>query len=265
MSRTGFITPSRFKDVMTVAKGYKTKEELEQELIDLKQAQAKREEKNSTSTAIYKSTAERIEELPELIASWTPALRFGDTALSYAKEIALGRFGVGKPEVNAYALEHGNTYEPEARQAYIDATGYDFPAEEFRMVSDIYPFIAGEADGQIYGREVSWGGEIKCPVNPLNHLANMTEALQWDLYKWQVTGYCSPWLYGWEGYTFISYNPYFPGEGKLWFQDFDRDQELEKELEETLVLFEMEVVRPLVKELEELFQTNVEEQWNFSQ
>jgi hypothetical protein len=261
--RAGFITPSRFKDVMTVARGYKTKPELEAELATLADDQHKREQKGSTSTQVYIDTEARIKVLPNLISNWKPESRFGDTALSYAKEVALGRFGVIKPEFQASATEHGKRFEPEARAAYEAATGYVFPAENFRLTSSVYPFIAGECDGNIYGRGVKWGGEIKCPYNPIIHLATLQGETNFeDVYKWQVAGYCAPWMYGWEGYTFISYNPYFPGDGKLFYKDYERNTELESELESTLVMFETKVVQPLVIEFAELFGVEVPEGWN---
>lgn len=263
MDRSGFLTPSRFKDIMTVAKGYKTKEELLQELAKLTEEQKDRLAKGRTKTKIFTDTQERLEQLPGLIESWNPASRFGDTALTYAKEIALGRFGVDRNEVTAKSLDHGNQFEPEAREAFENATGYFMPKEEFRMVSEELPFIAGEADGQIIGSEKKLGAEIKCPFNPVNHLDNILEGKQLEQYKWQVTGYCSSFMYGWDGYVFISYSPFFPGKGKLWYQEFERNEELEAELEDTLVLFEMDVVRPLVTELEELFETKQLEQWDF--
>jgi hypothetical protein len=282
--RAGFITPSRFKDVMTVARGYKTKPELEAELLELKAMQAERERKGSTKTQVYIDTEARIKVLPNLISNWKPESRFGDTALTYAKEVALGRFGVIKPEFQASATEHGKRFEPVARAAYEEATGYVFPAENFRLTSDVYPFIAGECDGNIYGRGVKWGGEIKCPKNPINQLNTLAiaaikdnpekyEALrkyykeeskdQHDKdYLWQVAGYCAPWMYGWEGYTFISYDPDFPGNGKLFYKDYERNTELESELESTLVMFETKVVQPLVIEFAELFGVEVPEGWN---
>lgn len=271
--RAGYITPSRFKDIMTVGNGYKTKEELQDELAILADAQHKREQKGSTSTAIYATTAKRIAALPELIKEWSPELRFGGTAKSYAIEVALGRFGIVKDQVTAKSLEHGITFEIEARSAYEEATSYHFPKEDFRMVSEVYPFIAGEADGNIYGRDKKWGGEIKCPANPVNHLNNMIAGTDLgdrleiksqhdELYKWQTTGYCAPWMYGWDGYTFISYNPFYPESAKLHYTDYERDESLEDELETTLILFENKVVCPLVNEFTELFKTKVEQKWN---
>ena len=262
--RVGFITPSRFKDVMTMAKGYKTKSELEAELAQLADDQHKRQQKGSTTTQIYIETEKRIKLLPDLIKNWSPASRFGDTALTYAKEIALGRFGIYKPEFTAAPLEHGKRFEPEARAAYEAKTGFQFPAENFRMVSNKYPFIAGESDGNIYGKDRLWGGEIKCPYNPLNHLATLQgDEDQQETYKWQTAGYCAPWMYGWEGFTFISYHPFFPGTGNLFYQDFERNETLEMELENTLVMFEYRVIRPLVLELEDLFNCKQNDQWDF--
>lgn len=263
--RLGYITPSRFKDVMTVAKGYKTKDDLELELATLADDQHKREQKNRTNTQIYKDTEDRIKQLPELIANWSPVFRFGDTAKTYATEIALGRFAIEIPGFRSDATDHGNRFEVEARELYQQLTGYQFPKENFRMVSEKYPFIAGEADGNIYGRGRRWGGEIKCPYNPVNHFNNLTgeKDQHRDTYIWQVVGYCSPWMYGWEGYTFISFNPYFPGEGKISYQDYERNAELEQELEEALLCFEMELVRPLVEKMKNLFKADPLEQWRF--
>lgn len=256
MNRTGYITPSRFKDVMTKARGYKTPEELEVEFRQLKEDQAKREAKGTTTTKVYADSKARLEELPRLIKYPNPAAQFGETAKSYAVEVALGRFGIEKPQVNAKSLEHGNQYEPEARAAYEEATGNSFPVQNVRTVSEEFPFIAGECDGIIYradGRP--WGGEIKCPHNPINHWMNISEGKQFEEdYKWQVAGYCR--MYDWEGYTAVSYSPFFPGQGKLWHQDYERDNDLEIELFETLVAFNEHLVAPLVLEMLEAFKVN---------
>jgi len=263
MTRSGFLTPSRFKDVMTVARGYKSKDDLFAELRTLADDQHKRKQKGSTNTKVYADGEQRMLELPNIIKTWSAASRFGDSAYTYAKEVALGRFGIVGEQIKAWSLDWGNRYEPEAREVFEAVTGLEFPKENFRAVSEVYPFIAGEADGQIYGKDKPWGGEIKCPSNPVNHLDNFLEAKQHDLYKWQVAGYCAPWMYGWDGYTFISYHPNFPGKGNIWFQDYERDQAIELELETTLLLFENEVVRPLVAKLENKFEINVEEKWRF--
>ena len=263
MNRAGYLTPSAFKDIMTIAQGYKTKEDLELELAKVAKQQHEREQKNRTNTKIYTDTEDRIKQLPALIHSWSPASRFGGTALTYSKKVALGRFGITAPEVNAKSLDHGKAFEPVARLAFEQMTGLEFPVQNVRLVSEKYPFIAGEADGEIFGKDKRWGGEIKCPYNPLNHLENLMDDQQLDTYKWQTAGCCSPWMYNWDGFTFISYHGMCPGDSALNYSEHERDVLLENELEDALVLFETKVVQPLVSELEILFNTKVDDKWKF--
>jgi hypothetical protein len=253
ITRTGYITPSRFKDVMTPAKGWKSKIEIETDVQNLQMWVDTYEHSRVTKT--FLALQDKLTKARKDLKHFDPASRFGETAKSYAVEVALGRFGIEMPSVNAASVQHGNRYESEARARYEQETGNAFPSENFRAVSVEFPFIAGQSDGNIYradGRK--WGGEIKCPWNPVNHYRNLVSNAQFvEDYKWQTSGYCG--LYGWEGFTAISYNPNFPHNAQLSYTDFERDEALIKELFDTLVAFEHDIVRPLVKQIEDQFKT----------
>jgi len=70
-------------------------------------------------------------------------------------------------------------------------------------------------------------------------------------------------MYNWDGFTFISYHGMCPGDSALNYSEHERDVLLENELEDNLVLFETKVVQPLVSELENLFNTKVDDKWKF--
>ena len=158
--------------------------------------------------------------------------KFGATAHTYAQRIALERLGVELPEVNAWAMQHGNMYEPDAIALYEERTGLfvepcgtiDHP----ELVN-----VSGTPDGLIGQDGIV---EIKCPYNPVNHLANLRCGEQIAEYKWQIQGYL--WITGRKWCDFVSYDPRFPDALKLYVERVERDDMMVMELAERVREFE---------------------------
>jgi len=185
MPKLGYVTPSRFADVMTGGKG---KDDI-----------------------------------------------FGLTAHRYAKEIALGLNGVEMPEIKAKALEHGNEYEPIAvlryeQEFFVHVTEIETcitPIEpEFQFVCGLPDRLAGN-DGIL---------EVKCPINPVNHLDNILTAKQYEKdYKWQIQGYL--WITGRDWCDFVSFNPFFPPNSQIFRHRITKNEEEITSLKQRILLF----------------------------
>ena len=134
MPKSGHITPSRFKDVMT---------------------------KGRNKSQVW-----------------------GQTALTYADELAMNIIGVEMPEVTSKSLEHGKEMEPFAIQAYERDSFTQVLAVESAIHHPEFNYICGTMDGLVGDEGMI---EIKCPHNPLNHWRNIMYAEQYEkLYKWQI-------------------------------------------------------------------------------
>lgn len=203
MRTLGTFSPSRFADVMTYPKGYKSPDGLQAFSKYLQDEQSKRVKAGRKTTKVFSDTADQIESIHYQLANWLPEYEFGDTALTYAKEVALGRLGVAMPEVKAKPLDHGKENEPEALRIYNKITGAEAFKPEIRQVYGDY--ITGECDGLIGEDGLI---EIKCPYNPINHLNNLLTWDQLELYKWQIQGYLM--IYDRQWCDFVSFNPDFP-------------------------------------------------------
>jgi len=105
----------------------------------------------------------------------------------------------------------------------------------------VLDFVSGTPDGLIGDDAII---EVKCPYNPVNHLANLREGAQIKDYYWQIQGYL--WLTGRAVCWFVSYDPRFPEATRLAVHKVERNQEDIDRLAERVVEFEMELVRPLL-------------------
>ena len=159
---------------------------------------------------------------------------FGETAKKYAMRIALERLGVEIPEVEAWAMQHGNAMEPYAIQAYKMHTG-------FEVIDNLQPiqhpsilYIAGTPDGLVGDDGIL---EVKCPYNPVNHLMNLKSGEQIAQYKWQIQGYL--WITNRQWCDFVSYDDRFPDELQLYIQRIERAQIMIDELHERAAKFEI--------------------------
>ena len=184
MPKSGHITPSRFKDVMT---------------------------KGRNKSQVW-----------------------GQTALTYADELAMNIIGVQMPEVTAPALQHGIELEPFAIQAYERDTFTKVLTVESAIHHPQFKYICGTMDGLVGDEGMI---EIKCPHNPLNHWRNIMYAEQYEkLYKWQIQGYL--WITGRQWCDFVSFHTAEQwGENMLYTHRIERNTELIEQLEERIPMF----------------------------
>jgi hypothetical protein len=189
-----------------------------------------------------KITASRF---ADVLTSGRGSEKWGKTAQSYAMDVALERLGVERPEVFAYALNWGNENEEDAIQAYIDRSGlFVQPCEP--LTHPDYDYVGGMPDGLLLEDGIV---EIKCPYNPANHLANLQNGTQIKDYYAQIQGYL--WITGRKWCDFVSYDPRFPEHLRLYVHRVDRDHPFIDTLQQRVVDFEMELVRPIVRSINE--------------
>jgi len=168
---------------------------------------------------------------------------FGKTALAYAARVACERLGVQLPEVDTWAMQHGNLNEPLAVEAYEDRTGVIVLQNHAPMQHPTLDYIAGTPDGFINDDGLI---EVKCPYNPVNHLANLRTGEQIELYKWQIQGYL--WITDRKWCDFVSFHPDFPEPLNLYVQRIERDEMMITELAERAAKFE-QIVQSMLEEL----------------
>jgi len=141
----------------------------------------------------------------------------GQTALTYAEDIALELIGIEKPDFDTADMEHGREYEPFAVKAYERETFTTTTACTETLYHPDFNFICGHVD-----RFVDDDGilEVKCP-NAHNHYRNIKTNLQLKLYDDQIQGYLD--ITGRKWIDFVSYNPFFPEGLKLKIVRVERD------------------------------------------
>lgn len=165
----------------------------------------------------------------------------GQTAISYLKEVAMGREdGVDMEELTLPALEHGNLYEDTARQIYIQTTGnevYNSGWLELDSPSSIGlncpPLMVGGTTDGLIGMDGMI--EIKNPYRSINHYLNRKEQKFVKDYWWQVQGYMM--LTGREFCHIVSYDYRFQTiEKQLVIINVKRDDAAIQQLVDRLVI-----------------------------
>lgn len=162
------------------------------------------------------------------------ASMWGQTALTYADELAMNIIGVQVPEVTAASLEHGKELEPFAIQAYEMQTFSSVQTVESPIHHPEYEYICGTMDGLVMEDGMI---EVKCPINPLNHFKNIMYAEQYEKdYKWQIQGYL--WITGRHWCDFVSFHTDEAwGENNIFVHRIERNNHDIQELEERMPLF----------------------------
>jgi hypothetical protein len=166
--------------------------------------------------------------------------KWGKIARTYAYQVALERLGVEMPEVTGKALEWGQYHEAEAIELYQHTTGNAVGLTDVVQHPQL-EYVAGTPDGLIGMDGII---EVKCPYNPVNHMANLRDGEQIEDYWWQIQGYL--WITGRQWCDFISYDPRFPERLQLAVHRVYRSEKSISELDERVQDFENELVRPLM-------------------
>jgi len=131
----------------------------------------------------------------------------------------------------------GKKYEPFARNAYEEETG-DVVLETGFMVHKNFPNIGGSFDGAIYGENKIV--EIKCPYDPLIHMANFEakEITEKHKYYAQIQGNIE--ISGADSCDFVSFDPRRRSDS-IAIINVPRDQEFIDRLMERIAIAERSV------------------------
>lgn len=141
---------------------------------------------------------------------------FGDTGMTYILEKVTEELGGTIPPVYSKAMEHGTLTEPFAKRHYelaFDCTILDQPF----FIADWCDQAGASPDGIIEGKEE--GIEVKCPLNPVNHIQYLTLTTPEEFksekkeYYWQVM--FSMAVTGIKLWNFVSYHEDFTGKLRM--------------------------------------------------
>ena len=158
---------------------------------------------------------------------------FGDTALSYAEDLAMEMLGVTLDEVTAPSLQWGLDLEPVAIEAYQMQTFNKVDPVEQSIHHPTLPYVCGLPDGLVGTDGMV---EIKCPKQSRNHKRNLVNAYQYEkLYKAQIQGYL--WITGRNWCDFVSFDPRFPEDYQLAIHRIERDDDYIEMLEHRIKEF----------------------------
>ena len=176
----------------------------------------------------------------DMMMRGTKGEEFGKTAMTYAERVALERLGVEFPDIKAASLSHGNEWEKYAINEYEKRFEYLVLDELPPIAHPRFSYVGGTPDGLVNEDGII---EVKCPFNPANHLANIRFGEQIDQYKWQMQGYL--WITGRKWCDFVSYDPRFPEDLRMYVQRLERSEIMIEELEDRIVKFEAIINRIL--------------------
>lgn len=169
----------------------------------------------------------------DMMTKGTKGEEFGKTAHTYAARIALERLGVELPDIKAAALDHGNDWEPYAIGVYEQKFDVLVIDKLEPIQHPDFDFVGGTPDGLVGEDGLI---EVKCPFNPVNHLANLRSGEQIMDYRWQIQGYL--WITGRKWCDFVSYDYRFPEDLQLYVQRVERSEPMIDELQQRVVKFE---------------------------
>ena len=128
--------------------------------------------------------------------------------------------GLGRLNVSSQSMNHGNDYEPEAVQKYIEQTGNTVHyVQSFVKVDE---WIGGTPDAYVGDDGIL---EVKCPWNGGNHLQSMLEKKVYNPdYIYQMQGYL--WITGRKWCDFVTYDPDLVESLQLNIIRVERDEEI---------------------------------------
>ena len=146
--------------------------------------------------------------------------------------------GLGRLEVTAKAIEHGNDYEGAAILRYQEVTGNEVDYVN-KFIED-GEFLGGTPDGYIGDDGII---EVKCPWNGGNHLYTLLERkLYNDEHMYQIQGYLM--LTGRKWCHFATYDPDLNESVNLAWIDIERD--------ETIINGIKEVMQEVIKKIKSI-------------
>lgn len=184
--------------------------------------------------------------------------RSGDwtqTAITYMTEVMAERItGVPQDEIKSKYLDHGNKYEPTARQLY--QWHFSGNRQELKQVGFVdHPTLAycGGSPDSLVGDDGSV--EIKCPYTVHTHLANIEmDATKNKDYTWQMQG--NLWITGRKWCDFVSFHPFLPTELQFHVVRYERDEDVIDEIE-SRVTRALEQIAVRIKNIEQRVRLSV--------
>ena len=158
---------------------------------------------------------------------------FGETAKTYALELALKRMGYNPDSVSTWQMEWGNEHEPEAREIY----------ENNREIAVMLPgFTVDPTDDQvgcIPDGMVEPEGllEIKCPQwkAHVDYMLNGPEKRYWQQMQFQMMVTGAQWC------DFMTYHPDFPIEIRAKVHRIERDEDYIQLIRDRIEIFKIVV------------------------
>lgn len=200
---------------------------------------------------------QQTEEWYQARAGMITASRFGDimsprgltkTADDYLNALAVQRLGgtmEGRSLDGLPAIEHGHTYEPDARRFY--QLSLDIRIQQVGLLTrDDWPGVGGSPDGLVDdpAEDGPGGVEIKCPYNSSNHVNYLLGHVP-SKYDWQMQGLM--WLTKRDWWDFVSYDPRMPENLRLYRRRIRRDLDKHENLEARLKRFGKEIDKRVEK------------------
>jgi len=168
----------------------------------------------------------------------------GAGAETYADKIVMRILGVDfSDEYESWDMKRGTELESDAVLLYERYNYIELP-EKKRIWHHEYDYVSGEPDGLVGDDGLI---EIKCPRRKW-HLANLRDGTQVSNYMNQMQGYM--WITGREWCDFISYDPRFPKDLRMYVQRVDRDEEIISMIEDRCIEFWKTIVIPKAKEFD---------------
>lgn len=153
----------------------------------------------------------------------------------YAHQLAAERI-TGRPrkQIKAAALQWGQDVEPAAVAAYQAETGEIVELCGF-ITHPAHDFIGASPDFFV---GTDGGGEVKCPESTEVHLTTLLCGLPPEHIE-QIQG--GLWVTGRKWWDFVSYNPEFPADLRIYIQRVERDDKYIAQLETHCLSLQAEV------------------------
>jgi predicted phage-related endonuclease len=131
---------------------------------------------------------------------------FGQTAIDYARDLALERLGIEVPDNSGgYATDWGNEHEWLAIQVYEINKFVEVHGQQEWIEHPKFEWVGGTPDGLI---GVDGGLDVKCPYQIKNHMKNILDNEQLKQYNFQFQSYM--WISGRKWWDFVSFDPRYP-------------------------------------------------------
>lgn len=168
---------------------------------------------------------------------------FGQTALSYIRQVVAERMGSWVFPAKASALEWGTENESLAIAEYQKRFGVEVSHEPFRFF-EYESYAGGTPDALVCE---NGGIEIKCPYDPGQHIATWERREVPRQYIWQVHGHMLVADLDWV--DFISFDPRIETTANMVVVRVERDDELIDQLKLRLIESDS-LARAMIERLE---------------